>query len=369
MIEAEMLSQLLAPVDCGISIYFPIDPHQRDERAPMARLRGVVDAAAEQLEQIDMKPDQRANMLDTLRGFAENADFTRHRDPGLAIFVAPATAEREGLWVIPLPNSPADMLVVGRDFHIKPLLPLVAANQRFNILALSKANVRLLTATPFMWQELPLDVLPLEAQAELDSRPAAEVAPGGRVMEEVRKEILVANPRNIATAVKAAIKDDPAPIILVADPGVAGSFQQQVEIKQIYEQPLHMNAFALSDQELHAKVLDVIRPVLDVDLEAVLEQIAARLGTAEPNVAIRLEEILAAGREGRIDTVVVAEDEPLWGGFNPDGTLIAHGTPRPWDEDLLNLAAILALRNGGRAYAIPRERIPRQVPAAATLRF
>jgi hypothetical protein len=187
--------------------------------------------------------------------------------------------------------------------------------------------------------------------------------------EDARKEILVASSRYIATAVKAAIKNDPAPLILAADPGVAGSFLQQVEIKQIYKQPLHLNPFALTDQDLHAKALAVIRPMLDADLNAMLEQITARLGTAEADVAIRLEEILAAGREGRIDAVVVAEDESLWGGLNPDGTAIAHGTPRPWDEDLLNLAALLAMRNGGRAYAVPRERIPRQVPAAATLRF
>src|ERR1700712_5592115 len=233
MIEAETLNQLLAPVDCAISIYFPIDPHQRDERAPMARLRGVVDAAAEQLEQIDIKPDQRTSMLDRLQTFAAGVDFARHRDPGLAIFVAPATAESEAFWAFPLPDIPAETMVVGRDFHIKPLLPLIAANQRFGILALSKANVRLLTATPFTWQELPLNVLPMEAQAELDSRPAAGVAPGGVAAEDARKEILVASPRYIATAVKAAIKNDPAPVMLVADPVVAGSFLQQVEIKQI----------------------------------------------------------------------------------------------------------------------------------------
>ena len=321
MIEAQMLSQLLAPVSCAISIYFPVDHRQRDERAPTARLRGIVDTVAERIEQIDMKPDQRAAMLHKLRNFAENIDFARHRDPGLAIFAAPATAESEGFWVIPLPNAPGEMMVIGQDFHIKPLLPLIAANQRFGILALSKTNVRLLAATPFQWQELPLDVLPLDAQAELDSRPAAAAAAGGEAVDDVRKEILVASPRNIATAIKAAIKDDPAPVILVADPGVAGHFLQQVEIRQIQEQPLQINPFALSDQELHAKVLDVIRPVLDVDLNAVLEQVTARLGTAEPNVAIRLEEILAAGQEGRVDAVVVAEDESLWGRLNPDETV------------------------------------------------
>ena len=300
---------------------------------------------------------------------ADATDFARHRDPGLAIFVAPPSDKGDNRWVISTPHAPTELLVVGHDFHIKPLLPLIAANQRFNILALSKGNVRLLTATPFTCQEVPLEELPLDAQAELNSRPAAEFALGGEAAEETRKEILVASPRNIATAVKGALKDDVAPVILVADPGVAGSFLQQVDIKQIYAQPLHINPFALTDQELHAKALEVIRPVLDTDLEAVLEQITARLGTGEPTVAIRLEEILAAGREGRIDTVVVAEDEPLWGGLTPDGTLIAHGRPRPLDEDLLNLATLFAMRNGGRAFAVPRARIPRQVPAAATLRF
>lgn len=112
-----------------------------------------------------------------------------------------------------------------------------------------------------------------------------------------------------------------------------------------------------------------MRPELDAELDGVLEQVDARLGAAEPTVAIRLEEILGAAVEGRVDAVVVAEDETLWGRFEPGYTLAAHGKPGPDDEDLLNQAAILTLRNGGRAFAAPRERLPRQVPAAAVLRF
>lgn len=70
MIDADTLNQLLVPVDCGISIYFPIEPKQRDERAPAARLRKVLDAAAEQMAQIDMQPDQRTSMLESLRTFS-----------------------------------------------------------------------------------------------------------------------------------------------------------------------------------------------------------------------------------------------------------------------------------------------------------
>lgn len=369
MIDSATFDRLLTPVSCGVSIYMPLDPTERDQRVPDARLRMLIGTAEARLERCTIESRGRNELLDSLRTFAGSVDFARHRTPGLAIFAAAATEGGDTIQVIPLPRSPDEIVVAGPDFHVKPLLPLIAENQRFSILALSKANVRLLSATSFTWQEVPLDSLPHEAQASLDSRLAADVAPGGHGPEDARKELVVASPQNIASAVKAAIGEDPAPLVLVADPRVAGAFLQQVEIRQIHSQPLHLNPFAFTDAGLHAKVLELIRPMLDADLNAVLDQVNARLGTAEPTVAIRLEEILTAGREGRIEAVVVAGDEALWGRLTAEGGVIARGTPNPDDEDLLNLAAVLSLRQGGRAFAAPRERIPRQVPAAATLRF
>lgn len=369
MIDADTFSRLLPPVACGISIYMPADPEQRDTREQSARLRNLVDQAAEILHRRGMTQHDSDGLMGPLRQFAETADFTHHRDPGLAVFVARSqAAEGEAAGpifeVVSLPSEPETIVVVGPDFHIKPLLPLINADRRFGILALSKADVRLLMATPFTWEEVPLETLPIEVQAELDSRPAAE-----GVSSEVRKNLLVSNPRHVGTAVRAAVKDDAMPIVLVADPHVAGAFMQEVELRQLHPEPVQTNPFALSDRELHAKVLEVMEPALDAELSMLLEKVTARLGSAEPTVAIRLEEILTAAREGRVDAVVVATDEVLWGRPKPDGSVIAHGTPDTEDEDLLNLAAVLTLRQGGRAFACPRARLPRQVPAAAALRF
>lgn len=363
MIEADTFSRLLPPVICGISIYMPIDTEQRDRRAPDARLRGLIEEAAQILER---RGHEAAGLLDPLRGFLATADFAQHRDKGLALFVGEGSAEVGGqiFEVVSLPVQPDELVTVGPDFHIKPLLPLLSADRRFGILALSKANARLLSATPFTWAEVPLTTLPIEAQADLDSRQASEAA-----SEDVRKELLVSSPRYIGTAVRAAIGEDPAPIVLVADPSVGGAFLQEVSMRQLHPEPLHLNPFALSDEELHARVLEIMEPSLGAELDEMIEKVNARLGTAEPTVAIRLEEILTAGREGRVDAVLVATDETLWGRVKPDGSVVAHGTAGVDDEDLVNLAALLTLRQGGRAFACPRERIPRQSPAVATLRF
>ena len=368
MIDQETFRRLLAPVAHGISIYMPVDPEQRDKRAHEPRLRMLQERAQALLAEWGLTRDQQQALTDALQRAAGSIDFVRNRDPGLAIFAA--CPEQGDPWteVVPLPVSPEECLIGGSVLHVKPLLPLIMRNQRFGILALSKAKVRLLTATPFVWVEQTLDALPPEAQAELDSRPAVEHA-ADEDADAARMELLVSSPHYIAGAVKAVLGDDPAPVVLVADPRVAGSFLQQVRIGQIHEQPLHLNPFALSDAELHAKVLELMRPALDADVEAVLQQVDARLGTAEPNVAIRFEEILAAAGEGRVDAIIVAEDDVIWGSLNPDGSPVAHGTPGPRDADLLNLAVVWALRNGGQAFALPRAQIPRQSPAVATLRF
>ena len=370
MIDTDAIGTLLAPADCTVSIYLATEPAEHDRRAPDARLRILIEQADERLERRGLALRTRGAILQPLRQLAAEADFARHRDPCLALFVrwAPAPdaeAPEAALTTIPLPWLRPDAVVVGPDFHIKPLLPLLAVNRRFNILALSKQDVRLLSATPFDWTDVPLEVLPLEAQAELDSRPAADAD----TEDEARKALMVADPRRIATAVKAALGDDPAPVVLVADPHVAGHFAKHAQLRTLHPAVLHLNPFSIAAGELHAKVIELMRPELAAELDGVLDQVNARLGTAEPTVAIRLEEILGAASEGRVDAVVVAEDETLWGRFEPGQALAAHGTPGPDDEDLLNQAALLALRNGGRAFAVPRERLPRQVPAAATLRF
>lgn len=88
-------------------------------------------------------------------------------------------------------------------------------------------------------------------------------------------------------------------------------------------------------------------------------------------MAARLDEILPAARDGRVDALVVASDEAVWGRFDADSSKLAaaHGSPGRGEEDLLNLAVVLALRQGGRALVMPRSERPGRHLAADALRF
>jgi hypothetical protein len=132
---------------------------------------------------------------------------------------------------------------------------------------------------------------------------------------------------------------------------------------------LVLNPDAFEDKELHLRALALLNPVLDRERVLVTERITARLGAAQCNVAIKLEEILTAAEAGRVDALLVAEGKTLWGSFTQGNGVRAHGRPSPGDEDLLNLAAVATLRNGGRVFALPGAAMPREAPAAAALRY
>ncbi|HJS88246.1 MAG TPA: hypothetical protein VJ779_22575 [Acetobacteraceae bacterium] len=366
MIDEQKLRALVAECDIAATLYLPIDTDQRDARAPAARLRNLIGQVEERLRRRGVEDARADAILRALHDFADQTDFARHREPGYALFAA-AT----GLQCYALPEKIPERVTVGRFFCIKPLLPLIARNRRFHILALATGRVRLLEATPFAWTELPLDdLLPLDAAAEADSRPAADAASGGKAPEELRTEILAENLNRVAAAVRARLGSDQAPLVLAAEPRVAGHFSKLAHLPQMLADTVDTNPFALSNEELHRRATQLIMPLIDAERNAVLESINARLGTAEPTVAIRLEEILIAARDGRVDSILVADDQTLWGTFDAEsGTVTGRGTPGIADEDLLNLAAALTLRHGGRALAVPSAMLPRGAPAAALLRF
>ncbi len=184
-----------------------------------------------------------------------------------------------------------------------------------------------------------------------------------------RNQMIAEDANRLAHAVQAALGPNAGPIVLVAEPQAAGHFSKSAGLPDLLPEAVQVNPFALSDADLHARALAAIAPALEAEVDAVLEQVQARLGTAESTVAIRLEEILAAGLEGRVDAIVVAGDESLWGRYTPGRVVIADGHRAPGDEDLINLAAVQAMRTGARAFARPRDTLPRQVPAVALLRF
>ena len=383
MIDRATLNRLVAGADPAVSIYLPIDPERRDMRDPEGRLRELIEQAQQLLVRRGLRSGQIAELLAPAHAVLDDPDLSRHRHYGRLFFLAPTLSQ-----ILVPPEPLPQEVMVGRNFLIRPLLPILAHDRRFHVLALTAGAARLLDATPYSLVErkgvLPAGVDEVAAETEVTpyvqfnpvarprSGPAAPVvkAHSADTPKDERKAELLEYLHRVAAAVSRQLGDDPAPLVLVAEPEIAGHFRKLGKPTQLYEETLVVNPHGLADADLLAKVVELLRPLLEREIEGVLDQANARLGTAEPTVSIRLEEVLPAAYDGRVDVVVVASDETLAGRFDPEArTLQTKAVANGEEEDLLNEAAVVSLRNGGRAFALPKERIPRRAPAVAVLRY
>lgn len=372
---------LVAAHDPAITLYIATEPVQRAAGGLGAKRRKLKRMLEQRLQAADLFPDQLQALLAAGEEALSTADFAA-LDPGFVLFLA-----EDRIHALPLGEAPPeDMSAVGHRFLLRPILDRFGPGEHFHILAISAGGTRLIEATRETCRDATPSDLPRsleEVVAETDAESTKQAnAPGrggvGKAASatrhsyespaELHKVQLIEFVHRSVKSVRRRLVDDPAPVVLVAEPELAGHVRSAGDWPALLPDFVNHHPARMRDEELHAAALAILPPD-DAKAEPVLDRIKARLGTAEPTVAIRLEEILAAARDGRVDSLVIAADETIWGHFDEtSGVVAARGTPTG-EEDLLNLAAVMTLAAGGSAFSLPRAELPRSVPAAAALRY
>jgi hypothetical protein len=93
-------------------------------------------------------------------------------------------------------------------------------------------------------------------------------------------------------------------------------------------------------------------------------------GQGQARASIDLAEVLEAARNGRVDTLFVADDTHIWGRLDaPANGVTQHDEQAAGDEDLLDIAAADTWRNGGAVEVLPRADAPFGKPVAALFRY
>ncbi len=383
--------------DVCISLYMPTHRYESDWSQNPTRLKNLLREARSQLQEQGHRGNQIDEILAEARQQLDRPDFWRGMSEGLAVFITPENTE-----FFRLPLSFDEVAVVNDRFHLKPLFPLIATNNRFYLLALSKNDVRLYQGThqaisEVRSAEIPRDILEavqkyddteedgrLEARTQNQSAQGAErsrsdAAHRPRHGHGVTSEDLSDEPqvelkrffREVDESVSDYLGEENVPLVLA---GVkeylpiykeVNSFQHLIEDEIVSGNPEPLNM-----KELHQKAWQIVEPVF---LEAQdkekdrFEQLYYQDGGLASG---DFHEIIPACAYGRVDTLFVPVEEHRWGRFDPDSnTVEIHESQQPGDGDLLNYAAVKAYLNGGSVHALRSSNMPEGRSVAATFRY
>jgi Bacterial archaeo-eukaryotic release factor family 3 len=339
------------------------------------RMKNSIRGLEKRLHYAGVDTSTAGTLMEPIQALAASIEDQRQWGSDLVLFRSP-----EIFRYYMVPELTREFVEVGPRFQIRPLLSIIALEQRFYLLALSQKHVRLLRATHHSVEEVPLHGrAPENLEAWMHARTPDHVldnrstgGPSTGSMKGVmfgtstdlerRNEYLAHFFSAIDSGIRGILSSGDTPLILAGVTSETALYARENTYSRLLEETVPGSPEKLSAGELHQHGLTIVRRTFTPLLTKALQDMKKQQGT--PRTASGAEAVLKAINEGRVADLFFPEDEEQRGTWDEAAQQI-----RPGDEDLLNLAAVQTLSYNGHAFALKRSDMPEPAGVAALLRF
>ncbi len=378
IVSEEDLRELMA-VDSPfcVSFYLPTHASGREAAQDPIRLKNLIAEAKSECERLGVRSSDVADLLVSVEALVDDAEFWAHTEAGLGIFVS-----AQGLRRFRLPGPVEDAMWVGDRLWIAPLLPFVAPDAAFFVLALSANAIRLLRCGQHVVAELDLGEIPAslaeavrfdDRESQLHSHGADSVGSGqvsatfhghgvASDFDEVDQARFL---RAVDSGLNEIVGDGSEPLVLAGVDEIVSKFRNLSSHRNIAESFIAGNPEGLSPEELHEEAVPLVASYLIAD------QIRARevYDSASMPTTESVADVVDASMGGRVAHVFVRAGYRLWGSLGPNGQVIEHADRQAGDVDLVDLIGRATLEHGGSVFAVGVSEMPSDGPLAAMLRY
>lgn len=370
------------PKDTGwhISIYIPTIRAGRETEQNSIRFKNLLREAENRLIDKGLRTPVVRDLLEPAQKLLEKPGFWQHQSDGLVVFF---TQDKFEYFRLPLQFE--ELVTVSQCFHIKPLFPLFSNDAHFFILALSQNQVRLLEGTKQTVDEIDLEDLPksiseafqydrLNKHLQFHSSttsPGTGVRPGGfhgHDPNDKEKSMILKWFQKIDKELPKLLFDQQSPLMLAGVEYLFPLYIQANSYPHLIEKGIPGNPDKLTPEELHSQAWPIIEPIILEAQEKAISRYHQMISTGQTTNDVQTA--LLAAYQGRVSELFVALGVQIWGSCElSENSVEIHKNQKSGDKDLLDLAAIHTLLNGGVVHAFDPEKVPDKSPIAAILRY
>lgn len=385
MITREDLVSLSEPKDgFAVSFYLPTQRAGKPTRENPIRMKNRIGEVRHQLESVGWGPRDIDGLLKPALDLLDDYDFWQHQLDGLALFMAGGEEHR-----LQVDRELPDLSVIGPRFHLKPLMPLLNQQESFYVLAASLGKTRLFEVNRLGAEEveLPEDTPRSLAQSlrfsDDDPDPTVRWHTAGRAesheldamyhgsgpeQPDRKKEILTFF-RMLDNGVRKAIAGTERPLMVMGVDYLHPLYEEANHYPHLLEgERVTGNPDQWSPDQIREHSWEAVKGRFEEPRRQAEERFGDLSGTG--STGHDLLEIINAGRDGRVDTLFVALDRERWGSYQEESrTIESGGENGVGNEDLLDRAAVEALRTGAAVFPVPAEEVPSEGELAAIYRY
>jgi hypothetical protein len=367
-----------------LSIYMPTHRSFPERTQDPIRFKNLVREMRASLEQ--QFPDIASDSL--LRPFDElvdNRDFWNHTRDGVAVF-----GGKDYFMVYPLQRKVPELAVVNSHHYLKPILRIAQSADRYQILCLSRNQVRLFEGNRDVLDEVELAP---EVPRNQDEALGSELTPKDQIGNtngfggagergdpmihgsggSGKQEQIDIDCERFFRAIDRAVtehhsKPSNLPLILAALPENQTVFRSVSHNNQLLEKGISIGQGALDTEMLRQESWKLMEPMYLKRLNSILDQYGESHG--QGLASDQLEEIGKATAESRVATLLVEAERQIPGLLNRESGELHPSDPAGAETaDVLDELITYVMEHGGDVVVVPRDRMPCKTGAAAVYRF
>jgi len=368
-----------------VSLFLPTHRAGAEIEQDRIRLKNLLSQAEDELLAAGLRSPEAAQLVAPAQTLLQDSRFWQHMSDGLAVFLSEGLFHRYRL-----PYDLPPLVVVAEQWHIKPLLPLLSGDGCFYILAISQHQIRLLQGTRHSVDSVDLEGVPKslpealrfddpERQLQFHTatrqpggkgkRPAAFHGHGVGEGEKAKNDVLRFF-HKVDSGLATLLAGERAPMVLAGVDYVLAIYREANQYPNIVDEVIEGNPDQVAAEELHQRAWNILQPLFLQAREEASGRYKALAGSGSEQASSDLQQVVIAAHDGRVDTLFIALREQCWGSFDRQKRAVqTRDEPRAADEDLLDLASVRTLLQGGTIYAVEPQLVPAEGPLAAIFRY
>jgi len=359
-----------------ISLYMPTHRKGEEVQQDPIRLKNLLKKAEDHLLNYEVKPSRIESLLKEPRKLLDQPLFWQHNDRGLAIFI---TDDYYEYYRVPLNFN--EHLLVNDHFLITPLIPMITLEGTYCILTLSQTDINLLRCTresvdPLELEEAPtsleeylkFDVNERHLQHHSGQGKGQAIFHGQGGSSETDKKEIENYLKQVENEVTTRLKNLNDPLILAGVDEAIAIYRKINHYERLMENAIHTNPDPLSSTEINKKGWEIIKSYFLREMYTDIDRLGDLTDTDKQSD--NLTQIVEASYYGKVDSLFVPINEQSWGWFDTERDTVHHSSRQKTGEhDLINMAAIKTLVQGGNVYALEKQDMPRDSSIAAIFRY
>lgn len=368
-----------------ISIYFETHPTFPEWEQDPIRLSNALRKVTTQLETVGHSATEIGALIGEARARGKDDPFWRYQDHGLGVFIEADRTE----WV-KLPAAPPELTIVADKYHVRPVIHLLRDHGGFHVLAVSRDGPRFFHGSRDGLEEIKIEGFPenldeVRARTDLDAdvgfhhrdrgsqvggSDAPKFAALGESPDDYDDILLDNYTRQIAKGIETQLATSRAPLAVIALPRTLGRLKRHIGYRDALYDAQSTDPNALAPRALHSHALAIVEPRLTQERTALRDRLRQAAAGSGEGFMTNLQDIIHAAEAGRVEALFLSRGDTVWGYYDPAHRVVRiDRDPGPENEDLMNLAALKSLAQGGDTRTLPEELAADIGPIAALLRY